>query len=47
MHQDSVDMYLHSIILNSVDDTADAQARFEISELAEKINDVAYEIEDK
>ncbi|XP_052253819.1 cilia- and flagella-associated protein 91-like [Dreissena polymorpha] len=47
VHQDSVDTYLHSIILNSVDDTADAQARFEISELAEKINDVAYEIEDK
>lgn len=47
MHQNSVDTYLEDIILTSVDDTADRQAREEIHEMAEKINDVAYEIEEK
>ena len=47
MHQNSVDNYLEDIIMNSVDMTADEQAREEIKELAEKINDVAYEMEDK
>lgn len=47
VHQNSVDTYLENIILDSVDMTADAQARFEVKEMAEKINDVAYEMEDK
>lgn len=47
VHQNTVDSYLESIVLDSVDNTADAQARFEISELAMKINDVAYDMEDK
>lgn len=42
-----MDSYLESVILESVDDTADAQARAEIYDLAEKINNVAYEMEDK
>ena len=42
-----MDTYLENIILDSVDMTADAQARFEVKEMAEKINDVAYEMEDK
>ena len=47
VHQNSVDNYLEDIIMHSVDMTADGQAREEIKELAEKINDVAYEMEDK
>lgn len=47
VHQDSVQTYLEDILMGSVDDTADLQARSEIMEMAEKINDVAYEIEDK
>ncbi|KAJ8311832.1 hypothetical protein KUTeg_010617 [Tegillarca granosa] len=46
VHQRSVDTYLQDIIMNSVDHTADLQARAEIMETAEKINDVAYEVED-
>ena len=47
VHQNSVDTYLETIILDSVDNTADAQARMEISDMAERINDVAYDMEDK
>ena len=47
VHQNTVDGYLEDIIMNSVDITADEQAREEIKELAEKINDIAYEMEDK
>lgn len=46
VHQRSVDTYLEDIILGSIDKTADEQARGEIMEQAEKINDVAYEIEE-
>ncbi|WAR04924.1 CFA91-like protein [Mya arenaria] len=47
VHQDTVDSYLTSIVIGSIDDTADAQARMEVSEYAEKINDIAYDLEDK
>ncbi|XP_077985576.1 cilia- and flagella-associated protein 91-like isoform X2 [Glandiceps talaboti] len=47
VHQNSVDTYLEDIILMSVDNTADKQARTEIQDFAEKINDVAYEMEDR
>ncbi|KAL3885253.1 hypothetical protein ACJMK2_025341 [Sinanodonta woodiana] len=47
VHQDSVDTYLEDIILNSIDFTADRQAREEIQQMAEQINDVAYEMEDR
>lgn len=33
--------------MGSVDNTADLQARSEIMETADKINDIAYDIEDK
>ncbi|XP_056010247.1 cilia- and flagella-associated protein 91-like isoform X1 [Ostrea edulis] len=46
VHQRSVETYLEDIILGSIDKTADEQARAEIMEQAEKINDLAYEIED-
>lgn len=47
MHQTSVDTYLEDIILGAVDSTADVQARAEIHAQAQKINDVAYEIESR
>jgi len=47
MHQSTVDTYLEDIVLSTVDKTADEQARNEIREVADKINDVAYEIEEK
>ncbi|XP_074652837.1 cilia- and flagella-associated protein 91-like [Tubulanus polymorphus] len=47
VHQMSVDTYLENVILNAVDTTADAQARSEIQETAIKINDIAYDMEDK
>ncbi|XP_070549252.1 cilia- and flagella-associated protein 91-like [Ptychodera flava] len=47
VHQNSVNTYLEDIIMMSVDYTADTQARAEIQELAAKINDIAYEMEDR
>ena len=47
MHQNSVDTYLEDIILASMDNTADRQAREEIQLMAERINEVAYEMEDR
>lgn len=47
VHQNSVQTYLEDILMGSVDQTADLQARSEIMEMADKINDVAYDIEDK
>ncbi|XP_025100733.1 cilia- and flagella-associated protein 91-like [Pomacea canaliculata] len=47
VHQTSVDTYLEDIILGAVDSTADVQARAEIHAQAQKINDVAYEIESR
>ena len=47
VHQDTVDTYLEDIILSSIDKTADSQARTEVQELANTINDIAYELEDK
>ena len=47
IHQTTVDTYLEDIIMTSVDDTADEQARDEIRALADKINDVAYEMEER
>lgn len=47
VHQSTVDTYLEDVILGAVDKTAEEQARHEIQEYAEKINNIAYEIEDK
>lgn len=47
VHQRTVDTYLEDIILNGMDATADRQAREEIQEMAKRINDVAYDIEEK
>ena len=45
VHQSTVDTYLEDIILSAVDSTADEQARAEVKEKADKINDLAYEME--
>lgn len=47
VHQNSVDTYLEDMILQSVDQTADRQAREEIRDYAQKINDVAYDVENR
>lgn len=47
VHQTSVDTYLEDIILSSMDNTADKQAREEIQLIAQQINQVAYDIEDR
>ena len=47
VHQNSVDTYLEDIILSSMDNTADQQARDEIQLMAERINEVAYDMEDR
>lgn len=47
VHQNTVDTYLEDIILASLDRTADNQAREEVQVMAEQINDIAYEMEDK
>uniref|UniRef100_UPI00398F2512 cilia- and flagella-associated protein 91 isoform X1 n=1 Tax=Pristiophorus japonicus TaxID=55135 RepID=UPI00398F2512 len=45
VHQTTVDSYLEDILLKSMQDTAEDQARQEINKMADEINDVAYEIE--
>ncbi|XP_077202407.1 cilia- and flagella-associated protein 91 isoform X2 [Paroedura picta] len=45
IHQKTVDSYLEDVILNSMETTADEQAREEIQKVAMEINDVAYEME--
>ena len=47
VHQTTVDSYLESVINQAVDDTAAEQAREEIEAIADQVNDVAYELEDK
>ena len=45
VHQETVDSYLEDIILDAIERTADAQARKEVRDLAEKVNEIAYEME--
>ncbi|XP_076457468.1 cilia- and flagella-associated protein 91-like [Babylonia areolata] len=47
VHQSTVDTYLEDIILGAVDKTADTQAREEIKQQADRINNIAYEVEDR
>ncbi|XP_054858661.1 cilia- and flagella-associated protein 91 isoform X2 [Eublepharis macularius] len=47
VHQSTVDSYLEDVILSSMETTADEQAREEIQKVAVKINDVAYEMEER
>ncbi|XP_072441404.1 cilia- and flagella-associated protein 91 [Chiloscyllium punctatum] len=45
VHQTTVDSYLEDILLKSVQDTAEDQARQEIRKMADEINDIAYNLE--
>ncbi|XP_072901447.1 cilia- and flagella-associated protein 91 isoform X2 [Hemitrygon akajei] len=45
VHQTTVDSYLEDILLKSIQNTAEDQARQEIRKKADEINDIAYEIE--
>ncbi|XP_051841308.1 cilia- and flagella-associated protein 91 isoform X1 [Antechinus flavipes] len=47
IHQSTVTSYLEDIILNTEENTAEEQAREEIQKMAEEINNIAYEIEDR
>lgn len=47
VHQNTVDSYLESVITGSIENTASNQARQEIELVADQLNDVAYELEDK
>jgi hypothetical protein len=43
--QDCIDTYLEDCILETTENVADTEARKEIKEFAEQINNIAYDIE--
>ncbi|XP_065498555.1 cilia- and flagella-associated protein 91 [Caloenas nicobarica] len=47
VHQSTVDSYLEDIILNSMENIAEEQAREEVQRMAVEINDIAYEMESR
>ncbi|XP_077846950.1 cilia- and flagella-associated protein 91 isoform X2 [Macaca mulatta] len=47
VHHSTISSYLEDIILNTEANTAEEQARAEIEKMAEKINDIAYEMESR
>ncbi|XP_060786401.1 cilia- and flagella-associated protein 91-like [Neoarius graeffei] len=46
VHQATVDLYLEDVILVSIDQTAEAQARKEIHHMAEELNNITYAMEE-
>ncbi|XP_057707744.1 cilia- and flagella-associated protein 91 [Corythoichthys intestinalis] len=46
VHQETVDLYFEDIILDTMEVTADQQAREEIRRVAKEVNDIAYAIEE-
>ncbi|GAA6088714.1 cilia- and flagella-associated protein 91-like [Tachysurus ichikawai] len=46
VHQATVDLYLEDVILHSIDKTAEAQAREEIHQFAEELNNITYAMEE-
>uniref|UniRef100_A0A8C9RFB5 Cilia- and flagella-associated protein 91 n=1 Tax=Scleropages formosus TaxID=113540 RepID=A0A8C9RFB5_SCLFO len=46
VHQETVDLYLEDIILGTIEQTADNQAREEIHKMAQEINNIAYAMEE-
>ncbi|XP_060786404.1 cilia- and flagella-associated protein 91-like isoform X2 [Neoarius graeffei] len=46
VHQATVDLYLEDVILDSIDQTAEAQAREEIHHMAEELNNITYTMEE-
>ncbi|XP_037692123.1 cilia- and flagella-associated protein 91 isoform X3 [Choloepus didactylus] len=47
VHQSTVTSYLEDVILNTEENTAEEQARAEIEKMAEEINDIASEMENR
>ncbi|NXE74102.1 CFA91 protein, partial [Cochlearius cochlearius] len=47
LYQSTIDSYLEDIILSSMENTAEEQAREEIQRMAVEINDIAYEMESR
>ncbi|CAM9681629.1 unnamed protein product [Bubo scandiacus] len=47
VHQSTIDSYLEDIILSSMENTAEEQAREEVQRMAVEINDIAYEMESR
>ncbi|NXJ82724.1 CFA91 protein, partial [Trogon melanurus] len=47
VYQSTIDSYLEDIILSSMENTAEEQAREEVQRMAEEINDIAYEMESR
>ena len=45
VHQDTVDMYLEDLVMESMDWVAEAEARHHVRELADKIDKAAEEAE--
>ncbi|KAE8299214.1 Cilia- and flagella-associated protein 91 [Larimichthys crocea] len=46
VHQETVDLYLEDVILGTMEQTADQQAREEIHRQAQEVNDIAYAMEE-
>ncbi|KAG7330867.1 hypothetical protein KOW79_004836 [Hemibagrus wyckioides] len=46
VHQVTVDLYLEDVILESIDQTAEAQAREEIHKFADELNNITYAMEE-
>ncbi|MCJ8732841.1 hypothetical protein PDJAM_G00215890 [Pangasius djambal] len=46
VHQATVDLYLEDVILDSINQTAEAQARDEIHHMAEELNNITYAMEE-
>lgn len=47
IHQETVDLYLEDVILETVERTADEQAREEIRKKVKEVNDIAYALEER
>ena len=47
VHQETVDLYLEDVILETLEQTADQQAREEIRKRAKEVNDIAYAMEER
>lgn len=47
IHQDTVDLYLEDIILGTMEQIADRQAREEIHKKAKEVNNIAYAMEER
>lgn len=47
VHQETLDLYLEDIILETLEQTADQQAREEIHMRAKEVNDITYATEER